>query len=270
MTAYYNEFDPFAAQWLRHLIDAELIAPGIVDDRSITDVTASDLKGFKQCHFFAGIGGWSLALRLAGVPDTYPVWTGSPPCQPFSLAGLGIGKDDPRHLAPAFLNLIGECKPAKIFGEQVRNAVQKDHWIDALFIELSEEDYACGFAVLPAFGVGAKHKRERIIFGASLGDSDGQSISGQREHKQIFLSERWKDAKRHALSADVASHFWAEWEPVKGADGIVRSIPRGYGQAAYGLSHRVGRLRGYGNAIVPQVASGFISAFIESAAEAVQ
>lgn len=71
MTAYYNEFDPFAAKWLRNLIDAGLIAPGIVDDRSITDVTPADLEGFKQCHFFAGIGGWSLALRLAGVPDDY-------------------------------------------------------------------------------------------------------------------------------------------------------------------------------------------------------
>lgn len=82
MTAYYNEFDPFASQWLKNLIYAGLIAPGIVDDRSILDVSARDLNGFTQCHFFAGIGGWSYALRLAGVPDAFPCWTGSPPCQP--------------------------------------------------------------------------------------------------------------------------------------------------------------------------------------------
>lgn len=269
MTAYYNEFDPFAAQWLRNLIDAKLIAPGIVDDRSITDVTASDLKGFTQCHFFAGIGGWSLALRLAGVPDTYPLWTGSPPCQPFSLAGLGVGKDDSRHLAPTFLNLICECKPARIFGEQVRNAVQKDNWLDALLIELSEEGYASGVAVLPAAGVGAKHKRERIVFGATLGNSDRTFISGQGRHKQIILSEGRENAKRHTLSADVAAHFWAEWESNKGADGVVRSLPRGFGQAAYGISRRVGRLRGYGNAIVPQVAAEFITQYLLTTGEAV-
>jgi DNA (cytosine-5)-methyltransferase 1 len=80
MTAYYNELDPFAAAWLRNLIAAGLIPQGEVDERSIEDVTPNDLAGFRQCHFFAGIGGWPLALRLAGWPDERPVWTGSCPC----------------------------------------------------------------------------------------------------------------------------------------------------------------------------------------------
>ncbi len=58
-SAYYNEIDPFAAQWLRNLIAAGHIAPGEVDERSIEDVTPDDLRGFTQCHFFAGIGIWS-------------------------------------------------------------------------------------------------------------------------------------------------------------------------------------------------------------------
>ena len=66
MLAYYNEIDPYAAQWLRNLIEAGHIAPGIVDERSIEDVHPSDLRGFTQCHFFAGVGVWSLALRRAG------------------------------------------------------------------------------------------------------------------------------------------------------------------------------------------------------------
>lgn len=87
MSAYYNEIDPYAAQWLRNLMDYDLILPGEVDERSIVEVHPDDLKGFTQCHFFAGIGGWSLAARLARWPDDRRLWTGSCPCQPFSVAG---------------------------------------------------------------------------------------------------------------------------------------------------------------------------------------
>lgn len=59
-----------------HIADGQ-IAPGEVDERDIQEIQPSDLHGFTQCHFFAGIGGWSLALRLAGWPDDRPVWTGS-------------------------------------------------------------------------------------------------------------------------------------------------------------------------------------------------
>jgi len=79
---YYNEFDPGAAAWLRQLVSEGLIPAGIVDERSIEDVHPSDLSGFTQCHFFAGIGGWSRALQLAGWPESKPVWTGSCPCFP--------------------------------------------------------------------------------------------------------------------------------------------------------------------------------------------
>ena len=89
MPAYYNEIDPYAAQWLRNLISSGHIAAGDVDERSIVEVRPDDLRGYTQCHFFAGIGVLSHALRLAGWSDDRPVlvWTASLPCQPFSAAG---------------------------------------------------------------------------------------------------------------------------------------------------------------------------------------
>ncbi len=119
---YYNDNDPQSVAWLKELIAAGLIPPGDVDERSITDVTGSDLKGYTQCHFFAGIAGWPYALSLAGWPVDRPVWTGSCPCQPFSCAGQRKGEKDERHLWPEFFRLIRECRPPVVFGEQVASA----------------------------------------------------------------------------------------------------------------------------------------------------
>lgn len=163
MVSYYNEFNPEAAAMLRQLIADGHAAPGDVDTRSITEVQPDDLKGYTQCHFFAGIGGWSIALRLAGWSDDRPVWTGSAPCQPFSAAGKQKGKDDDRHLFPVWLGLIRECRPPAIFGEQVASAVAHG-WLDDVYQGLEAEGYACGAAVLPACSVGAPHRRDRLYF----------------------------------------------------------------------------------------------------------
>src|SRR5438093_490485 len=82
--AWYNDSDPFVCEWVRNLMKANLIAPGVVDERSIEDIHPEELREFAQAHFFCGIATWSYALRQAGFPDDRPVWTGSCPCQPFS------------------------------------------------------------------------------------------------------------------------------------------------------------------------------------------
>ncbi|HBZ1195485.1 TPA: DNA cytosine methyltransferase [Klebsiella pneumoniae] len=161
--AYYNEIDPFAAQWLRNLIAAGHIAPGEVDERSIEDVTPDDLRGFTQCHFFAGIGVWSHSLRLAGWPDNKPVWTGSCPCQPFSTAGKGDGFADERHLWPAFNHLISECRPRHVFGEQVA-AGSANAWFDLVQADLEGLGYAFGLVPFTSAGIGAPHIRERAYW----------------------------------------------------------------------------------------------------------
>jgi DNA (cytosine-5)-methyltransferase 1 len=183
--AYYNENDAFAAAWLRNLISAGHIAPGDVDERSIVDVKPDDLRGYTQCHFFAGIGGWSYALRLAGWPDDRPVWTGSCPCQPFSSAGEGKAFDDERHLWPSWLPLIEQCAPSTIFGEQVEAAIGRG-WLDVVLADLEEKNYACGASVLPACSVGAPHIRQRAWFVAYSDEARRLEFKSER----IFNGER--------------------------------------------------------------------------------
>jgi DNA (cytosine-5)-methyltransferase 1 len=166
MAAYYNEIDPFAAQWLRNLIEKKLIAPGDVDERSIRDVKPDDLRNYTQCHFFAGIGVWSYALRRSGWTDDLPVWTGSCPCQPFSAAGKQEGTADARHLWPEWFRLIREHRPVAVFGEQVAAAIRHD-WLDLVSADLEGAGYAVGAAVLGAHSVGAPHIRQRLYFVAN-------------------------------------------------------------------------------------------------------
>lgn len=160
---YYNEIDPYAAEWLRNLIKAGHIAPGFVDERSIEDVTPSELMEYTQCHFFAGIGVWSHALRSAGWPDSRPVWTGSCPCQPFSSAGKGDGFADERHLWPAFNHLIAECRPSIVIGEQVA-AKAVEPWIDLVHADLEALGYTFGAIPFPSAGIGAPHIRDRMYW----------------------------------------------------------------------------------------------------------
>ncbi len=170
MVAYYNEIDPHAAQHLRNLIDAGHIAPGVVDTRSIEDVTPNDLKGFTQVNLFAGIGGWSLALRRAGWPDSRPAWTASCPCQPFSAAGKGLGFADERHLWPSAHWLIGQRRPVVVFGEQSGSADAND-WIDLIQADVEALGYAFGAVAFPSASVGAPHQRDRAYW---VADADRQ------------------------------------------------------------------------------------------------
>ncbi|EMC1557866.1 DNA cytosine methyltransferase [Klebsiella pneumoniae] len=174
-SAYYNEIDPFAAQWLRNLIAAGHIAPGEVDERSIEDVTPDDLRGFTQCHFFAGIGVWSHSLRLAGWPDDRPVWTGSCPCQPFSPAGKGDGFADERHLWPQFFHLISERRPQHVFGEQVA-AGNANVWFDLVQADLEGMGYAFGLVPFTSAGIGAPHIRERAYWVAESAGEQCQKL----------------------------------------------------------------------------------------------
>lgn len=340
--AYYNEIDPFAAQWLRNLIADGHIAPGEVDERSIENVTPDDLRGFTQCHFFAGIGVWSHSLRLAGWPDDKPVWTGSCPCQPFSAAGKGDGFADERHLWPHFFHLISERRPQHVFGEQVASG-SANTWFDLVQADLEGMDYTFGLLPFTSAGIGAPHIRERAYWvahassrrydgrtetsgqkarpgaGAAISDRvDGMAYSNHRisyegetlrAGRNALLdgcsanrmgdtnltrleglggndcSAGWEGQAGPATETGVhmraleVNGFWRDadwllcrdgkWRPVEPGtfplvDGAAARMGRVEpGVARVASSNRVGRLKGYGNAINAQAAAEFIRAYME-------
>jgi DNA (cytosine-5)-methyltransferase 1 len=329
--AFYNEHDPFAAAWLRELIKAGLIADGVVDERSIEDVVPAELMGYTQCHFFAGIGVWSYALRQAGWSDDRPIWTGSCPCQPFSEGGKKGGFADERHLWPAFHHLIRECRPSTVIGEQV---AKKDGyaWFDLVSADLEGDGYTAGAVDTCAAGFGAPHIRQRLYWVAYAkhngqpspafrgspspsenkgglfqsqgrsaidgldntqrfgwgegrdrdnrgddrlepdptgGDGVGQpdTISNRpqgglpgREDAQLETFDRPAGRDGANSGGGPTNGFWGDadwlycrgdkWRPVE-----PRTFP-----LAHGATNRVGRLRGYGNAIVAPQAQAFIEA----------
>lgn len=183
---YANDNDKAIASWLGKLpLDIDFI-----DTRSIKEVSADDVRKYSQCHFFAGIGGWPLALRMAEWPDDAPVWTGSCPCQPFSAAGKRAGTSDERHLWPEFRRLIAEIKPPAVFGEQVASKAGRD-WLSSVRSEVEELGYDFGAADLCAASVGSPHIRQRLFWVAYS--------SSQR------LEEREEQSAREKLSATKRS-----------------------------------------------------------------
>jgi DNA (cytosine-5)-methyltransferase 1 len=298
---YYSEWDPYAADWLRNLAAAGEIPAGTVDERSIKDVQAKDLEGVTQAHFFAGIGGWPLALRLAGWPGDLPVWTGSCPCQPFSVAGCRKGERDKRHVWPAFFSLIAERLPPVVFGEQVASPLGRE-WLSGVRSDLEGLGYAVGGGDLPAACVSAPQLRQRLFWVASstgwnpgdrevqrgwehrFGSKNGSSRRrkdshvgddglrglgcasgvGLQGHEQAPLFEAGRREEGGATSeSSSAPRYWDAFDTLQCADGKARRIEPGTFPLAHGVPARLGKLRAYGNAIVPQVAAEFVRAYME-------
>ncbi|MCS5452537.1 DNA cytosine methyltransferase [Enterobacter huaxiensis] len=298
MTAFYNEIDPFAAQWLRNLIKAGLIAPGVVDERSIEDITPDELREFKQVHLFAGIGVWSYALRRAGWPDDRPVWSGSCPCQPFSAAGKGKGLTDERHLWPSMHHLVSVCKPPIVFGEQVASA-DGLQWLGIVQTDLENAGYATAAADLCAAGIGAPHIRQRIYWMADANGKqyqNGHKRSGEnhrpdgegaateltgfcslsqladpsnkgsqrrvqgRPHPEREAIDRYPGCSGAISPANALKGFWRDPDWLYCRDGKWRAVESGAFPLANGASGRMGKIRAYGNAIVAPLAETFIKA----------
>jgi len=248
LPAYYNEHEPYAAQWLRNLIKEGLIAPGDVDERSIVDVRPSDLAGYEQCHFFAGIGVWSYALRRAGWPDHRTVWTGSCPCQPHSGAASDRkrGFSDARDLWGNWFYLISECRPPTVFGEQVDDSAS---WIDRMQSDMEAEGFAVGTIDFPACAVDAPQERMRTYFVAHDHRAGFRQPSGA-----ISVAPQHLSVERSGRRTFFGDQY------TTGELGKSRRTPHEIRLLADVDPGRVGRLRAYGNALCAEAAVEFIKA----------
>ena len=211
--------------------------------------------------------------------DSIDLVAGGFPCQPFSVAGNRRGSDDDRHLWPEMLRIIQEAKPRWVIGENVFGLINMA--LDDVQADLEREHYEVRKFVLPAVAVDAHHRRDRIFIIAyrdpALADSNGKGLEvrqGIREKHapQLSPSERSGSERREDVAytngarGEVGISGQESWqeghagESHHQGDQQLRRSPRGewpaeprVGRVADGIPNRVDRIRGLGNAVVPQL-----------------
>jgi DNA (cytosine-5)-methyltransferase 1 len=235
----------------------------------------------RHLDLFSGIGGFALAAQMVGGIETVgfceiDAWaqkilhknfpgipchddvktldpndygridliTGGYPCQPFSTAGNRKGESDPRHLWPHMRRVIQEARPTWVLCENVDGHVRQG--LDHVLQEMETDGYTVQPLLIPAAGVGARHRRNRVWIIAHR-ESDGRR---QGDANQRGGNARVQ-ARQESGSWDVLDSVWRE--PLEAL----------FGGEAYGLPDRVDRLRGLGNAIVPQVAAEILRCMME-------
>jgi DNA (cytosine-5)-methyltransferase 1 len=212
------------------------------------------------------------------------ILTGGFPCQPYSVAGKRLGKEDERHLWPEMLRVIREVRPRWIIGENVRGLLSWNEGVvfEEVCSDLESEGYEVQAFIIPAASVGAPHRRERVWIVANSdnsrsGDGFGQvqtengKISKRYDYAESSDSNTWltTNAENSRLSTcnegqrqeqfrrgDVGTCVSYNWEnfptisPVCGGDDGIPSELDGITLPKW----RKESIKAYGNAIVPQVA----------------
>jgi DNA (cytosine-5)-methyltransferase 1 len=184
------------------------------------------------------------------------------PCQPFSHAGKRMGREDDRHLWPEYRRLIEELRPAWVIGENVAGIINLE--LDNVLADLGSIGYSAATFNIPACAVGAPHRRERVwIVAHADGGGRGGSEHGQQQGQ-------WAEVADTGRSGDVADadleyrekcDFGAKaWQSPPCGDDIARCGLQGWweiepdvGRVADGIPARMDRLKGLGNAVVPQI-----------------
>jgi DNA (cytosine-5)-methyltransferase 1 len=229
----------------------------------------------RHLDLFSGIGGFALAAQMVGGIETVgfceidpwarrilaknflgvPIHddvktlnpsdygridliTGGYPCQPFSSAGKQKGAEDDRHLWPSMLEIVKRAGPSWVLAENVAGHITVG--LDQVLADLESEGYAATAIVIPACAVDARHRRERVWIVANA-----ESIG--RDHGNDGELLRQGAGKVNAPASASSVVDWMEarrWENEPRVDRV-----------AHGIPSRVDRIRGLGNAIVPQVAA---------------
>jgi DNA (cytosine-5)-methyltransferase 1 len=276
MTAYYNDIDPHCCRVLRKQVAAGNLPPGDVDERDIRDVRAEDLAGYDAIHLFAGVGGFPLGLRMAGVPDDFGICTGGFPCQDISNAGRKAGIDGDRSgLWSEFARILRDLRPRHVLVENVAALLVRG--MGRVLGDLAALGYDAEWAVLPASAVGALHIRPRVFIVAYPGgvrpqprgealdlagagrDAEGEAREWQRGgHAALDRRAVVADPERPGLAlgscfgGDAREELAALERGHRTGRGIWAVEPD-VGRMVDGIPARVDRLRSLGNAIVPQV-----------------
>jgi DNA (cytosine-5)-methyltransferase 1 len=209
------------------------------------------------------------------------ILTGGFPCQPYSIAGKRLGKQDERHQWPEMLRAIREIEPTYIVGENVRGLPSWNEGVvlDEIYADLEAEGYEVGAFVLPAVGVNAPHRRDRVWIIASntgsfgRGGRDQRSTSDQSEEQSLDQNIRqhgdavWGKAAGRGTNASHAnsdsfaggeinrriSSAWQEFPHKSAVCGGDDGLPRELDNITFS-KWRKESVKAYGNAIVPQVA----------------
>ena len=266
----------------------------------------------KVLDLFSGIGGFSLGLEWAGMetiamcekdkfcrqvlakhwPDitihedirdldgkdykgSIDVVCGGFPCQPFSVAGKQLGKEDDRHLWPEMLRVIKESAPTWVIGENVSGFVSMA--LDDVCSDLEGEGYRVQSFIIPACAVEAHHRRDRCWVvaysdendrrrrdstisqerhtwmehrsggqGQSLGGSDSDVAYSESERVQRLRSCGLEESHAHGPAlvplCEGKGFGSTYWETEPDVDRVVDGVP-----------NRVDRIKSLGNAVVPQL-----------------
>src|SRR3990167_2993630 len=227
--------------------------------------------------------------RTDGCLQTPTILTGGFPCQPLSVAGKRRGIDDDRYLWPQMRRVIEEVRPRWVVAENVPGLIKLA--LDQVLSDLEALGYTVGAVTVPACGVDAPHPRERLWIVANAerernrrGSREGASAGGTRKGERTQLREEHNDQIRDGGTdvADTAQQLFdrsryaratrrQESSNRRGDDANPHSQSSGWiaeprqehrmwlpepaiCRVAYGIPHRVHRLRALGNAIVPHIA----------------
>lgn len=193
--------------------------------------------------------------------------TGGFPCQPFSNAGKQKGKEDDRYLWPTMLEIIAQQRPTWIIGENVPGIIGMA--LDQVLLDLENQSYASRTFIVPACGTDAPHRRDRIWI---VANSQGERLEGridvedQQKEDVRLLSARPGERSGTRPVANTSRKLLHRGGPrakqngrSESADSSQWPAEPGVGRVANGIPSQVDRLRGLGNAIVPQVAANLMS-----------